>query len=349
MSTVTLHIGAFKTGTTFVQQVMSSNKSALADHGVLWPGKVWREQVRGVKGILTGEVDAMADWQLIVNQIDAWDGDRAVVSMESLSLANSAAVERAVKSLHRHKVRVVLSTRDIARVFPAQWQESVQNKWAWSYQEYIDGVIREKSRGRRARRHFWTKHEWTKILKTWGEYVPFEDLVLVTVPPPGADRGLLWERMCEALELDPKAYDSSTRANESLGAASAEVIRYVTAQLNESQDNVTVGRAVKRALTKKILVSRKDDEPKLILPAEHHEWARRESERLVGELRALDVHVVGDLDDLVPTFDDGKGAVTSDPSTLPTDELLRAAAHGLVGLAARMSKRMDDPDEGTVD
>jgi len=348
VSTVTLHIGAFKTGTTFVQQVMSNNKSTLADHGVLWPGKVWREQVRGVKGILTGEAEAMADWQRIVNQIDSWEGDRAVVSMESLSLANSAAVERAVKSLHRHRVRVVLSTRDIARVFPAQWQESVQNKWSWSYQEYIDGVIGEKSRGKRARRHFWTKHEWAQILKTWGEQVPFEDLALVTVPPPGADRGLLWQRMCEALELDPGAYDSSTRANESLGAASAEVIRYVTAELNESKDNVFVGRAVKRALTKKILVSRKKDEPKLILPEQHHQWARRESDRLVNELGALGVRVIGDLGDLISTFDEGKGPVTSDPSALPTDELLRAAAHGLVGLSARMSKQMDDPEEGTV-
>ena len=154
--------------------------------------------------------------------------------------------------------------------------------------------------------------------------------------------------MCEALQLDSDAYDSSTRANESLGAASAEVIRYVTAELNEAQDNVFVGRAVKRALTKKILVSRKNDEPKLILPQQHHEWARRESDRLIKELRAFGVRVVGDLDDLVPTFDEGKGPVTSDPSTLATEELLRAAAHGLVGLSMRMSKQMDDPEEGPI-
>ena len=148
-------------------------------------------------------------------------------------------------------MRIVLSTRDIARVFPAQWQESVQNKWAWSYQEYIDAVILEKSPRKRAYRHFWTKHEWATILKTWGEYVPTHDMALVTVPPPGADRGLLWLRMCEALGLDAEAYDSSTRANESLGAASAEVIRYVTAELNQSKDTVFVGRVAKRALTKK--------------------------------------------------------------------------------------------------
>ncbi len=38
MATVTLHIGAFKTGTSFIQTVLANNKDALAAEGVLWPG-----------------------------------------------------------------------------------------------------------------------------------------------------------------------------------------------------------------------------------------------------------------------------------------------------------------------
>ena len=45
MTTDRLHIGAFKTGTSFVQAAMDANREALRDAGVLWPGRTFGDQV----------------------------------------------------------------------------------------------------------------------------------------------------------------------------------------------------------------------------------------------------------------------------------------------------------------
>jgi hypothetical protein len=141
---VVLHIGAVKTGTSFIQTVLGTNADALAEQGALWPGESWADQVQAVHG-LRGQGDVPFErWTALVDQIDRWPGGSAIVSMEFLSLLPAAAVETAMTSLARHRVRVVLTVRDIARAIPAQWQESVQNGFSWPYPEYVDGVTADR-------------------------------------------------------------------------------------------------------------------------------------------------------------------------------------------------------------
>ena len=47
-----LHIGAMKTGTTYIQTVLSENRERLIEEGVLFPGERWRSQVRAVEDVL---------------------------------------------------------------------------------------------------------------------------------------------------------------------------------------------------------------------------------------------------------------------------------------------------------
>ena len=86
--TVYLHIGAFKTGTTYLQQVLRFSHEALAEQGVLFPGnKRWRNQVAGARDLLGmstrggDDVDVRGGWNALVRQIKAWDGPSALVSM----------------------------------------------------------------------------------------------------------------------------------------------------------------------------------------------------------------------------------------------------------------------------
>ncbi len=186
----------------------------------------------------------------------------------------------------------------------------------------------------RAHRHFWSKQDSPTTLRSWGSAMSMEDIFVVTVPPQGAPRDLLWARFCEAAGIDAKRYDTSARVNESLGAASAEVVRYVSEALVQGEFPQNTSRIVKKRLAKQIMASRKSLEPALILPPEHEAWALRESERIVAEIRELGPQIVGDLADLTPRFDKPKGEWTTDPSSLPTPELLRAAAHALVTMCA---------------
>ena len=339
MSTVTLHIGAFKTGTSFIQTVLMNSRSTLNELGVLWPGRDWVTVVQGVQGLRGHKNTPFDRWTQLVDEIDAWQGGSVVLSMEFLSLAKPDAIAKAVSSLSNHRVKIMLTMRDIGRAIPAQWQESVQNGSSWTYDDYLSGVTQHKPRLTRPGQHFWSKQDPVKILSAWGQHISAEDLLLVTVPPQGSPSSLLWQRFCEAAELPADRFDATIRVNESLGADSAEVMRYVMARADFADVDQPTRKAMKKILAKQVLSSRKSAEPTLLLPDEHHDWAVKRSERMVSQLRELGPTVIGDLGDLIPRFPVPSGSTTTNPSAASVDDLLAAAAYGLVGMAEEVAKR----------
>jgi hypothetical protein len=328
MTTVTLHIGTFKTGTSYLQTVLAHSKDLLADSGVLWPGRAWADQVTATRSLLSNRPGRGEAWDRLVDEVDAWSGPEVIISMESLSMASPRSVARAATSLQNHRVRIVLTARDIGRVLPAQWQESMQNGKSWSYNDYLRGVT-EGEPGDRAYDHFWGKHDWAHVLRTWSAVAADAEVVLVTVPPSGAPRGLLWERFCEAVRLDPTRYDSSRTVNESLGAASAEVLRYVSAALEGRETHKQTGRVLKKTLAKSFLNSRKGVEPTLVLPRRLESWAESRSRVLVSDLKTVPAALIGDYDDLMPRFAERREGQTEDPAALPVEDLMAAAGFGL--------------------
>ena len=347
---MTLHIGAFKTGTSFVQSVLSNNKARLAELGVLWPGESWASQVRAVRGLRNPHGNGYRYWSALVDEINQWQGDSTIVSMESLSQVNSSTVKRVVGTLSDHRVRVVLTARDIGRVLPAQWQESVQNGWTWSYSDYLAGAVERRKEFTRAWEHFWTKQDAPAILRNWGKAVDIPDLCVVTVPPSGAPRGQLWERFCQAVDLRAEQFDANVRVNESLGAASAEVMRYVAIQAQAAGTEGRTTRAIKKSLAKQVMAELRSSEPTLVLPEKFQDWTRNRSEELVSEIRGISPQIVGDLTDLIPTFATPSGPTTDDPSRLPADALLTAAAHGLLGMSDLLTRQSSGrPDESSAE
>jgi hypothetical protein len=333
--TVVLHVGAMKTGTSFIQGVLTRNRDALADVGVLWPGETWGDQVRAVgdvrRRLRTPRPEVGDRWDRLVDEVRAWDGPLAVVSMEALAGAQQETVDTVVTSLRPSRVRVVLTLRDLGRTLPAQWQESVQNGHTWAYRDYLAEVLAPRPRRSEAGRHFWGRQGWPEIVDRWGSAA--DELHLVTVPSPGSRSTVLWERFCQASGLDPAACDTDVRSNEAIGAASAELLR----RLNRRAEERGVARddsVLKRVLAKQVLAGHRSAEPSVVLPREHEAAVSSLSSDLVAGLRERDRPLVGDLDDLLPTFAPPAGAVTDDPSELPVDAVLAAAVHGLLGLAA---------------
>ena len=351
MTTVYLHVGTFKTGTSYLQSVLAHSKEQLTDDGVLWPGRAWADQVAATKGLLSNRPGKVAAWDRLVDEINEWSGRSAIVSMETLSMASPRAVRRAASSLGGHQVRVVLTARDVGRVLPAQWQESVQNGKSWAYREYLEGVVNGRE-GDRAYDHFWSKHDWAHVLRTWSKVADDAGLTLVTVPASGSPRGLLWERFCQAVDLDPQKFDSSPSVNESLGAASAEVIRYVSASLDERETHRQTARVLKKTLAKAVLNTRKSEEPTLVLPHDLEPWAVTRSRELIKDLETVDKTTIGDVEELEPAFTGPKQNETEDPSQLPAETLLSAAGFALAEFCELLAQnglapRGYGPDDAT--
>src|SRR5580700_175589 len=117
---VFLHIGEPKTGTTFLQQVMWSNRAELAAQGVVLPGHHPQDHFRAsqdLRGIEKRADDPAGswagEWEILAHQ--ARQAPRAaVISHELLSALDAQQAGEAVRSLQPAEVHVVLTVRDMA-------------------------------------------------------------------------------------------------------------------------------------------------------------------------------------------------------------------------------------------
>lgn len=334
--TTYLHIGATKTGTWFLQNVLWANREKMRSEGVLFPGqRGWFEQVdaaRHVVGLpdVRGEPVPPGPWKRLVGAIREWTGPGVIVSMEFLSLAGPRQAERIVGDLAGRDVHVALTARDLVCVTPAQWQESTQNRATWSWPDYLASVM-DRSAEQPGRR-FWRQHDLLRIVRTWAEVVPATNLHLITVPAPDLPSDLLWRRFCSVVGLEADGYDiSSYERSDTIGLVSAELMRAINRRAEGRLDLMAYDRQLKWYLSKELMPQR-IGEPRVCIPPEHQHWFLDHSRELVAELARIEMHVVGDLDDLLSEPAQRAGG---EVAGVTDAQKLEAAVEFLVALAAR--------------
>ncbi len=333
-----LHVGLMKSGTSFLQQVMKTNRAALRERGVLFPGP-WRTQVQAVRDIIAhggSEQPPLAGdgaWHTVMRQVDQWPGT-AVVSMEFLGPRRLPKVRDIVRHLPECDVQVVISARDLARSIPAMWQENVQNGGARSWEEYLEGVRVEDRTQSGPGRGFWSRQDVPEIVGTWLRAAGAEHVTLLTVPPRGAPPALLWERFASVVGVDPGGLDLEVLANPSLGLASLEVLRALNLRLRDGVDEpVSKGeyeRTVKQLLSKRGL-ARRTGEPRL---GYHADWVVERADADVARLRESGVRVVGDLEDLRASAVPGTA-----PDELSSEVRLEAALDALALVTEKLAHK----------
>lgn len=324
---VVLHVGLLKTGTSYLQQRLMHGREALEEHDVLFPR--WRDQVDAVIDVLgirrrPRPRATEGAWQRMVEQIDRWPGS-ALLSMEFLGPAKEGQVKQVVRSLGDVPVEVVITARDLNRVLTAMWQETAKNSGTETWPSYVRAV--EKNSGPGAR--FWRQQQLGVIVQRWAAGVGLPNVSVVTVPPPGAPPETLWNRFCEAVRVDPALCAPVEPANESLGAASAEVLRRVNENL-AAWDIPWEGYAkvVKAGFAKQVLgAGRAEEQP---LGTAVPDWLVDRAVRMRRNVEKSGVRVVGSLDDLTPVAVRG---VT--PDQVSVEEQLDAAVRALADLLRR--------------
>ncbi len=335
---VRLHIGAMKTGTTYVQGMLARNRERLAVAGVLYP-EPWSDQVEAVRDVLNlkggshlGSIKG--SWPRMVGQLNDWTDSEAIISVEFLSFAKKDQVRQITADLAPAEVSVVLGARDLARVLPAQWATAVRNGRTTTYRDYIEGVTRIGPSS--PKKHFWNRQDVGRIARVWAQQVGPGNVTVVTVPPRGADPTLLWQRMAEAFQIHGLELERTTPTNESLGPTATELLRRVNLQ-SESMDMSTWAyqHGVNRALSHKVLPGVPDPHPGLTVPEEYHKWLRTESDRVIDEIKTAGVNIIGDIADLDPQLEQVSPRVW--PEELPTEDLLSVAVSALTGLADKVA------------
>ena len=340
---VHLHVGAPKTGTTYLQDRIGLNARRLADHGIhvptgsplVSPALFQFRAALDLLGQDWGGAPGHAEgaWNALVKRVRRRSGT-FIVSHEILAPAPPDKVAKAVADLSDRgeaEVHVLYSARDLARQLPAAWQESIKQGRKWSYRKFLD-------RSELGNTWFQRAFDLPTVLGTWGAGLPPERVHVLTVPRSG-DRGdSLWDRFCRATGIDPAwAPLDSDRANRSLGMVETQVVR----QLNRRMKRATRREAeydelIRQMLAQDQLVRRRSAPVRL--PPERFAWAEEEAERWIEWIQGSGVDVVGDLDELRPARPP-EGQRWRDPDRVPAKRQVGIALDALAAMTREAARR----------
>ncbi len=338
---VYLHIGAPKTGTTFLQDVMWHHRDQLADAGVRFSRRRYGDHYQAsldLRSTPDRPAEAQGRWDAVVADTLSWGGT-SVISHELFAPARREHIEHALATLGRDRVHIVYTVRDLWRLLGAEWQEATKHGRSLTFEQYLVDVLEQGRKGD-VGRWFWSVHDPLDVLGRWGAGLPPERVHVVTVPPAGTDPRLLWDRFAGLVGIDPGSVDTTVgRSNPSLGAEEVTFLRRVNERIGGRRDGALTGpdysRYVKTLLAQDILAERpgkKQYEP----PADRFDEVDAWAGRTVAGLRSAGYDVVGDLDELRPRRASAAGA---DPDAVTPDEIVEVgldAVAGLVRKAARM-------------
>lgn len=337
---VYLHIGSPKTGTTYLQEILWQNQEALAEAGVLYPGDKPESHFHASMDLQRVQFqedwfddNVPAAWRRLVDEARDFPGT-SIFSHELFCTAAPEHIERAMQDLSFAEVHVVCTARDLARQIPAVWQEDVKNRHVVTFADFVAGV-RGAPDPHWLSGLFWERQDLPEILARWSAALPPERVHVITVPPSGQPPEVLWERLCELLEISPGSFDTTVeRPNRSLGVAETELLHRLNPVLEERARIDWPGHdsVVKYQVASEVLGSRKARTP-LRLPEEHHEWARQRAERMIDDLARAGYQVIGDLKELLPSSPGG--TPVTHPDRADEAEVLEVALEALAGLAER--------------
>ena len=301
---VLLHVGTPKTGTSYLQDVLYRNRRTLAAADILYPADRFDAHFLAALDLMRLpwgglEAEAVGAWDRLAERVRRHRGT-AIISHEILATASRAQAGKALESLGHGagtEVHLVLSVRDLVRQIPAEWQENVKHRSGVSYGSFLD-KIQDPQRESRIATWFWGVQELPDILNRWGHDLPPEHVHLVTVPPPGGPKDLLWKRFSLAFGLDGIDLDlEAERANPSLGVPETALVRRINRTANRELPPADYRPLVRELLAHQTL-SRRTRSPRLALPPDAHPWVSETTASWIAEIERRGYDVVGDLEDL---------------------------------------------------
>jgi hypothetical protein len=347
---VYVHIGAPKTGTTYLQDRLGRNVKELAAHGVHIPSGA--PLTRSATFHFRAALDLMGQdwggppghaegaWEALVRRVRR-AGGTSIISHEILAPAAPEYVARLKRDLGATRdteIHLVYSARDLARQAPAGWQESVKQGRRWKFGRYL-------SRLRTGRPWFARAFDLPAVLSTWSNGLPPDHVHVVTVPRSAAadaDPDLLWHRFCSAFDIDPAwAPRDSDRTNVSLGSAETQVLRALNERIGRSTRRSPGYDALILGMLADETLGGRNSRP-ILLPPKFHDWARERGEAWTEWLEQSGVDVIGEPADLLPE-PLVEGQAFRHPDRVPSKVQLEAAVDALAAMTEKAVSR-PDPD-----
>ena len=225
---VFLHVGSPKTGTTFLQNVLWTQRALAREQGLLLPLRSFHDHFLATLDVreLTGQVATSGSNQ---GRGTASSGrpkpgrGNVFISHELFAGATQAQAEKAmarVRGGDRGPRRGdgtrpdEADTRGVAGARQASILSTISRDFLLAIKQDPDHDT-----------WFWRVQDVPDVLDRWGHTLPRDRVHVVTVPPAGSDPTILWRRFAELVDLDADAFDlEQSRSNTSLGSGADRAV-----------------------------------------------------------------------------------------------------------------------------
>jgi hypothetical protein len=347
---VFIHVGPPKTGTTFVQDNLYHWRTALAEQGIVLPSQRRHDDwlaALDVRGDHTagfgagGEVSragAEGAWQRLVRAVDGAHGT-VVISQEILATADDAHAQEAMASFGSAEPHLVVTARDPERQLLSSFQQRIKNGHTHTFKKTVETIS--------ARRALHPSQRLPDVIRRWGSSLPPGHVHVVTVPQPGADPRILWDRFAAVIGFDASDCEPILgSSNTSLGKVQVELLRQVNEALDGRIPHPQYAHVVLRNLTHKVLAHAPDSTPFALDP---QMWPVVDdmADEWVDFLTSGGFDIVGDLAELRPQHRPGGSPDESTAREL-ADAAVWANAELLLLLAQAQPRRQPPRVRGVV-
>jgi hypothetical protein len=324
-----LHIGAPKSGSSYLQSLLWKNRGALMRDGVYVPGRSQADHFwagtdfRGRSYVTQAPSDSWRGaWDRLIDDTERAGYPKVVISSEFLAESGAEEISTRLERLSEAEVHVIYAVRDLAGLLGSVWQQGLQIGPAAPWYEWLDAQARSGGPG------MWSRHDVGTICERWTAGGADEIAVLV-VPRSGSARDELWRRFQSIVGWSVRTRVEGHRANESLGYSQAEFLRRLQHRLVDVKPRHQRARLTKNLIANQIL-RRMDRIDATVIPEHLRAWLETESAKRRDQLIESRARIVGDVDDLLVV----DSRLSPDPPDPCEAVMVDAAVHVIDRLAA---------------
>lgn len=228
MGKLVLHIGQMKSGTTYLQNILSGSRGTLLENGWLYPGKNVNHQheTYGICGKdifwvknSTKEKNSQIGKNLLSEIKKYRKKKNVIISSEALSSLDSNGIDNFIEIVGWPD-EVVLTLRSLHRVLPSAWQQSLKGGHDRSINEFFK-LLETQRVGRVG---FWKTYSFGCVVRKWAAVAPVK---VIVVPDAQEDKNYLWNTFSENVGLPPSInfLPDDSKSNLSLSLETTFLLR----------------------------------------------------------------------------------------------------------------------------
>ncbi|GAB3927670.1 hypothetical protein GCM10011575_10520 [Microlunatus endophyticus] len=223
-----LHIGPHKTGTTTLQAGLGQNRASLREQGVVYPGRQ-NHELNAATAVSSRTVEpgqsvetSTAAWFEMLDEIRSSGARLGVLSSEFYSETPQERIEWLLERLGSD-VQVVITLRPLASILPSQWQQYIQNRLVYPWDEWLQAILSEPRSGK-ITPTFWLRHRHDLLVRRWVEVAGRERVTVIAVDE--RDPEFVVRSFEELLDVVPGTLTPrDLRSNRSLALEEVELVR----------------------------------------------------------------------------------------------------------------------------